>query len=69
MLIPCNGNVLKNGWWFFRFYFINYDCQLEEDASSGGDQLASNTVDAYTKKGVGHLFVQPLLFLVSYMAY
>ncbi len=25
-------------------------------------------VDACTKKGVGHLVVQPLLFLVSYMA-
>ena len=29
-------------------------CQSEEEADSGGDQLASNKIDAYTKKGVGH---------------
>ena len=43
-------------------------CLSEEETSSGGDQLVSNKIDAYTEKGVGHLVVQPLLFLVSYMA-
>ncbi len=47
---------------------LKSDCQPEEETSSGGDQLVSNKVDAYTKKGVGHLIVQPLLFSVSYMA-
>jgi hypothetical protein len=33
--------------------FINLQYQSKEEASSGGDQLASNTIDAYTKKEGG----------------
>ena len=62
------GNVLKNGWCLFQFLCLKCAYQPEEEISSGGDQLVSNKVDAYTKKGVGHFIVQPLLFLVSYMA-
>jgi hypothetical protein len=57
--------VVKNGWWFFKIISLNMRHQSEEDTSSGGDQLVSNKIGAYTKKGVGHLVVQPLLFLVS----
>ena len=42
--------------------------QSEEETSSGEDQLVSNKVDLRRKKGLDIKSVQPLLFLVSYMA-
>ena len=36
------GNVRKNGWWIFGKRFIKYSRNPEEDASSAGEQLASN---------------------------
>ena len=52
----------------YSFILCNIWRQLEEEASSAGEQPASNKVDAYTEKGVEHFDVQPLLFLVSKMA-
>lgn len=62
------GNVIKNGWWFFDFLVVSCRCQSEEDVGAAGEQPARNKIDAYTKKGVGHFVVQPLLFLVSLMS-
>jgi hypothetical protein len=60
------GNVVKNGWWLIKIIVLYMRGQSEEETSSGGDQLVSNKIGAYTKKvRVGHLVVQPLLFLVS----
>jgi hypothetical protein len=53
------GNVVKNGWWFFKIIRLYMRCQSKEETSSGGDQPVSNKIGAYTKKGVGHVVVQP----------
>ena len=55
------GNVLKNSWWLLGKEFVNYESRSEEEASSGGDQLASNTIDTITgikerQSGFGCLF-------------
>lgn len=52
-----NGNVLKNGWWIIELKFVKCSCQPEGETSSGGDQLVSNKVDAYTKR-VAERFVR-----------
>jgi hypothetical protein len=52
----------------YSFILCNIPRQPKEKAGSAGEQPASNKVDAYTEKGVGHFDVRPLLFLVSKMA-
>jgi hypothetical protein len=49
----------------FRVILCNIHRRLKEEASSAGEQPASNRVDAYTEKGLNNFDVQPLLFLVS----
>jgi len=44
--------VVKNGWWFIKIISLNMRRQSEEETSSGGDQLVSNKIGAYTKKGL-----------------
>ena len=43
-----SGNVLKNSWWLFSLKPFNCVHQLQEEASSAGEQLVSNKVDAIT---------------------
>jgi lipopolysaccharide export system protein LptC len=41
---------------------LNFTCQFKEEASSAEEQLASNKIDAYTKKGVGQFICPTLTF-------
>jgi hypothetical protein len=38
------GNVAKNSWWIFKLKTLIWSRKPEEEASSAGEQLASNKV-------------------------
>jgi len=42
------GNVLKNSWWIFEFFFLKFANQFQEEVSSAEEQLTSNRIDAIT---------------------